>query len=373
MQSFIDTANITVQAGDGGDGAVSFRHEKYIAKGGPDGGDGGNGGSIYFEADSNLNTLYNFRFKKSFKAGPGERGAKAKMHGKNADNIIIKVPVGTLVKKLIDSSRLEIEDLSLAGQRVLVAKGGRGGKGNARFASSKQQTPRYSTDGTKGEQWEISLELKLLADVGLVGLPNAGKSTLLSMITKAKPEIGNYPFTTLEPNLGIAAFQDQSFVVADIPGLIEGASQGKGLGDQFLRHIERTKVILHLLSLDPSEELSIMDQYAVVQSELRQHNQEILSKPTLIVLTKADLADVERIEAAKSVLDEAGMEYVISDLTNGDSFKTILKKTLELISKSKAASPEVARSANEDAPTIYTIHNLRNVFKLRKGVIKDAI
>lgn len=371
MQSFIDTANITVKAGDGGDGAVSFRHEKYIAKGGPDGGDGGNGGSIYFEANSNLNTLYNFRYKKMFKAGVGERGAKAKKHGKNADDIVVEVPVGTIIKKVTKGKSQEEIDLSSDGERVLIAKGGRGGKGNARFASSTQQTPRYSTDGTRGEEWELELELKLLADAGLVGLPNAGKSTMLSLITKAKPEIANYPFTTLEPNLGIAVYGEESFVVADIPGLIEGASQGKGLGDQFLRHVERTKVILHLVSLDPSEELSIMEQYAVVRSELSQHNEQILSKPTLVVLTKADLADKDQIEMAKSYFEEKGLDCIVTDLTDRESFLGVIKKALEII-KTYNTSSAVHKVQDKNEPVVYTVDRLRNVFKLRKMFQVDS-
>ncbi len=366
MQSFIDTATITVKAGDGGDGAVSFRHEKYIAKGGPDGGDGGNGGSIYFEADNNLNTLYNFRFKKLFKADSGERGAKAKKHGKNAEDITIKVPVGTIIRKVLDGKDYTVDDLSDDGQRVLIAQGGRGGKGNARFASSTQQTPRYSTNGTKGEQWGLNLELKLLADVGLVGLPNAGKSTFLSIISEAKPAIGNYPFTTLEPNLGIAVHRDQTFVVADIPGLIEGASQGKGLGDQFLRHVERTKVILHLVSLDPAEELEPMQQYTVIRAELNQHNEQILAKPTIVILTKPDLADSERIDAVSVKFDQANIEYLVLDLADSKTIEVILNKTLELLRIQQESSP--IDNPPKVEPVIYTVDNLRHVFKLRRLV-----
>jgi GTPase len=367
MQSFIDTAVISLSAGDGGDGAVSFRHEKYIPKGGPDGGDGGHGGDIYLEADSNLNTLYNFRFKKNYKAGAGERGAKANRHGKDGEELVIKVPAGTQVKTVNSSGQEVVYDLIHDQQRILIAKGGKGGKGNARYASSRQQTPRYSTPGEKGEIKDISLELKLLADVGLVGLPNAGKSTLLSRITKAQPAIANYPFTTLEPNLGISEYDGQSFVVADIPGLIEGASEGRGLGDRFLKHVERTSVILHLVSLDPMDDLDPIQKYQVVHQELMGYNQQLVEKPTIVILSKADLSTPEEAEHIKQQFSKMGHSVIVSDPTHKDNFTEITRQALSLITRERQARRAAEASKGEqEVVAHYDINNLKNIYKTRK-------
>ena len=375
MQSFIDLATIKVIAGDGGEGAVSLRHEKYVPRGGPDGGDGGDGGSVSIVANDNLNTLYTFRHTKVFKAKPGDRGGKAKKHGRDGESIVIEVPVGTLIKEVVNNDSRLLTDLTENGQEVVVAKGGKGGLGNARFATSTQQLPRFSTPGKPGEEKELQLELKLLADVGLVGLPNAGKSTLLSTITRARPEIANYPFTTLEPNLGIATYGDESFVVADIPGLIEGASAGKGLGDQFLRHVERTKVILHLVSLAPDEVLDPWQQFEVVRHELAQYNKEILNKRTVIVLSKADLAEEAQIKHVQRIFVNRGFEVLISNYSESSNQTKIIQHVLTLLAEEREIKHETDSSNEVDLvgikPAVYTLDNLRHVFKSRRKLTID--
>jgi len=286
---FIDSATIHIKAGNGGNGCVSFRHEKFVPKGGPDGGDGGNGGSIYFETDANLNTLQDFRYQKHYKAPNGVNGMGSQRTGKTGKDIVIKVPPGTLIKDL-ETGRV-IADLTDKVQKKLIAKGGYGGKGNQHFATSRNRAPRYATQGKEGEEKNIELELKLLADVGLVGFPNAGKSTLISSISAARPKVADYPFTTLEPNLGIVQYRDfQSFVVADIPGIIEGASDGKGLGLKFLKHIERTKVLAILLPVN-SEDISL--EYEKLESELKKYSEKVYNKPKVILISKMDIAEPE--------------------------------------------------------------------------------
>ncbi len=282
---FIDQAKITVIAGNGGNGVVGFRREKYVPKGGPDGGDGGKGGDVTIKADSNLHTLLDFRYKRIFKAESGKHGQGAQKSGRSGKNIIIRVPCGTIIR---DAETTDVlVDLIKNQQTFVIAKGGKGGRGNQHFATPTQQTPRFAEDGRPGETKKIQLELKLIADVGLVGLPNAGKSTLLSRLSAATPKIADYPFTTLSPNLGIVKYKDyQSFVMADIPGLIEGAHQGKGLGLKFLRHIERTKVLAFLIE---STSENIEEDYQVLKNELNLYNPVLLSRPAILVLTKNDL------------------------------------------------------------------------------------
>lgn len=279
---FIDTANIFVRAGSGGNGVVSFRHEIYVDRGGPDGGDGGNGGDIILVGDRNVNTLLNFRHKQRFSASGGDDGSKRKRHGKNGQDLIIKVPVGTVIKS--ENNEI-IADITEDGQESIVARGGRGGYGNAHFVSSTRQAPKIAELGEDGEDLSIFLELKLLADVGLVGLPNAGKSTFLSVVSKAKPEIADYPFTTLTPHLGVASVDDGTILIADIPGLIEGASEGKGLGDKFLRHVERTAILLHLID---SWSENILEDYNVIRQELTRYSEDLASRDSVVVLTKID-------------------------------------------------------------------------------------
>lgn len=285
---FVDTAKVFVQAGRGGDGVVSFRHEIYVDKGGPDGGDGGRGGDVIFVATENLNTLVDYRYKPELKAKPGSSGAKRDRHGKSGEALRVKVPLGTVVRR----EGIVIADLTEDGQEVIVAKGGDGGFGNAHFKSSVRQTPRIAEKGEDGETFEAELELKLLADVGLVGFPNAGKSTFLSVVTNARPEIADYAFTTLTPNLGVADIDDGSLLIADIPGLIEGASEGKGLGDAFLRHVERTAVLLHLIDAYSDD---VAKAYTTIRHELESYSVELVSRPEVIALTKIEGLDDEII------------------------------------------------------------------------------
>ncbi|HAC56387.1 TPA: GTPase ObgE [Candidatus Saccharibacteria bacterium] len=292
---FVDSATVFVTAGRGGDGRVSFRTEKYVEKGGPDGGDGGKGGDVIFVADENTSTLVDFRIKQELKAENGEPGGIRRRHGKNGTDRTVKVPVGTMI---IRDGEL-IADMTAPGQRVVVAKGGDGGFGNAHFKSSTRQAPRVAELGEKGEAFEASLELKLIADVGLVGFPNAGKSTFLSVVSNARPEIADYAFTTLTPNLGVADIDDTSLLIADIPGLIEGASEGKGLGDAFLRHIERTAVILHLIdaySDDPGQA------YLTIRKELENYSDTLAKLPEVVVLSKTDGLDTEIVDHQKAAI-----------------------------------------------------------------------
>ncbi len=293
---FIDYAVIEVKAGDGGNGAVAFRREKYVPKGGPAGGNGGNGGNVIIEAHHNLNTLLDTRYKKKYHAGKGEPGGSSLKDGKNGKDVIIKVPVGTIIKNQADEKVLF--DLDKDGERVVVVKGGKGGKGNSNFATPTNRTPRYAESGLPGEERKIILELKLIADVGLVGFPNAGKSTLISAISSARPKIADYPFTTLEPNLGIVKYKDyQSFTVADIPGIIEGAHKGKGLGHKFLKHIERTRILLLLIDITSENYKKDIE---VLMKELMNYSSKLVKKKILLSFSKADLVGNEEIEKAES-------------------------------------------------------------------------
>lgn len=292
---FVDTAKVFVQAGRGGDGAVSFRHEIYVDKGGPDGGDGGRGGDIVFVANGGLNTLVDFRYKPELKGENGGNGAKRDRHGKSGETTYVKVPVGTIVKR---DGRV-IADFTADGQEIIIARGGDGGFGNAHFKSSVRQAPRVAEKGEDGDTFEAELELKLLADVGLVGFPNAGKSTFLSVVSNARPEIADYAFTTLSPNLGVADIDDTSLLIADIPGLIEGASEGKGLGDAFLRHVERTAVLLHLIDAYTDD---VAKAYQTIRHELASYNESLLDRPEIIALTKTDGLDQELVQMQMDAL-----------------------------------------------------------------------
>ena len=289
---FIDQAELEIKAGDGGGGAVTFRREKYVPKGGPSGGNGGKGGDVIIQAFSNLNTLLDFKYKRKYLAGDGAIGGSSLKDGKNGKDVLIKVPVGTIIKDF--TSNKILSDLDTEGKRIVIAKGGRGGKGNSNFATSTNQAPRYAETGKQGESKKIVLELKLIADVGIVGFPNAGKSTLISVISAAKPKIADYPFTTLEPNLGIVKYNDfQSFTVADIPGIIEGASQGKGLGHQFLRHIERTRIILFLIEITSE---NFQNDFNILMNELKSYSSKLIQKKIFVSFSKADLVDSERLK-----------------------------------------------------------------------------
>lgn len=304
----VDRAEIIVRAGKGGDGIVHFLRAKYQPKGGPDGGDGGRGGAVYFVVDPNLNTLRDFRMHQVFEAEDGGNGMGQLMSGKHGKTIDIHVPLGTVVHEVKDGETRVILDLSEEGRRVRVARGGRGGIGNDHFKSATNQTPMYAVKGEPGQERHLILELKLLADVGLIGLPNAGKSTLLSVITSATPKIANYPFTTLEPNLGVLRVLDKSIVIADIPGLIEGASEGKGLGDDFLRHVERTRMLVHLIAAEEQGNIlskeEIWDRYQVIRKELSNYNETLKYKPEIVVISKIDQVDNDWFDAVKKLFEQ---------------------------------------------------------------------
>lgn len=289
---FIDEAIIRVKAGNGGNGAVSFRRAKYIPKGGPDGGDGGKGGDIIIKCVGNINTLLDFKYKKDYEAQNGENGHGSNMHGKSGEDLTINVPKGTQIYFDEEDEENSI-DFTEVGQEVIIAKGGNGGFGNAYFKSSVNQAPRHANPGQEGEEFELFLKLKILSDVGLVGLPNAGKSTFLSVVSKAKPKIANYPFTTLEPQLGVVMVDDYDFVVADLPGLIEGASEGKGLGDRFLKHTERCGVLLHLIDINSAD---IYKDYKTIRKELETYNKKLAKKVEVIALTKCETLQQEEIQ-----------------------------------------------------------------------------
>lgn len=345
---FVDTAKVFIQAGKGGNGAVSFRRELYIEKGGPDGGDGGRGGNVIFKATKDLNTLLNFRYKPELKAKNGENGSKRNKTGKTGENLIVKVPVGTLVKK----EGIILADLDIDGKEVIIANGGDGGFGNAHFKSSVRQTPRVAELGEAGETFEADLELKLLADIGLVGFPNAGKSTFLSVVSNARPEIANYAFTTLTPNLGVASIDDSNLLIADIPGLIEGASEGKGLGDAFLRHVERTSVLLHLIDIyeeDPAK------QYQIIREELAKYQPELLDRPELIALTKSEGIDEElksyQVEKIKQVAPNSQI-FVISSVAHQGLKELLRALKIEVDNYRLQSKKEEENNDEADLPII---------------------
>ncbi len=349
---FVDKVRVVVQAGDGGNGAVSFRHEKFIDRGGPDGGDGGNGGDVILVGTRNQHTLAAFRHSKQLSAESGVAGSKRKRHGKSGHDLVVDVPVGTIA---LDEAGTVLADLTEDGQQTIIAYGGHGGFGNAHFVSSRRQAPRVAEKGEKGDNLEVTLELKTIAEVGLVGLPNAGKSTLLGSVSNARPEIADYPFTTLRPNLGTVDIDDQtSLVFADIPGLIEGASQGKGLGDEFLRHVERTSVLVHLI--DVYEDVS--KAYKIIQQELKEYATDLSKRPQVVVLnkteglTKPELAD--KLKQLKGVVPTRTSIMVISAKTK-DGVPKLLYKLKDMVLKHRAkvekqAKPEipVLRLENED-------------------------
>lgn len=328
---YTDYTKIFVKSGNGGNGAISFRREKYVAAGGPDGGDGGKGGDVYFITDKDSNTLINFRYNKKFKAENGQNDSGARCNGKQGQDLYIKVPIGTVVK---DAETGEIvADLSEEDSKELVLPGGRGGKGNTHFATSTRQAPRFAQSGEKGIEKELILELKSLADVGLVGFPNAGKSTFLSVVTDAKPKIADYPFTTLNPNLGVVKTDDEnSFVIADIPGLIEGASDGIGLGIQFLRHIERTRLILHLIDVSGFQGRNPVDDFYSINNELKNYSEKLTKKKQIIVATKLDVAQDDTLyKELEKVAKKEGLEiFKISSITK-QGLKELLVRVEELL------------------------------------------
>ena len=304
---FIDTSKIFIQAGKGGDGAVTFHREKYVAAGGPDGGDGGRGGNIVFRADSNLSTLADFRYKRKYVAENGQNGGTSRCTGKSAPDLVISVPVGTLVKDA-ETGRI-IADISDS-EPVIIAKGGNGGWGNQHFATATRQVPRFAKDGMPGEEFDVTLELKLLADVGLIGFPNVGKSTLVSVVSEAKPKIANYHFTTLTPVLGVVRMgEGSSFVMADIPGLIEGAGEGIGLGHEFLRHVERCRMLLHLVDISGSEGRDPIDDFEKINHELKVFSEELSERPQIVVGNKCDLIEEDEVERIKAHFEGLGYKF----------------------------------------------------------------
>lgn len=304
---FVDEAKIYIKAGDGGDGAVSFHREKYVAAGGPDGGDGGKGGDIVFMVDDNISNLINFRYKKKYTAEKGQNGGAKLSSGKSAEDLVIKVPRGTVVKDF-DTGRI-LADMS-ADEPVIIAHGGKGGRGNAHFATSTRQIPRFAKPGFRGEEFNISLELKLIADVGLVGFPNVGKSTLISVVSAAKPKIANYHFTTLTPVLGVVKVgEERSFVMADIPGLIEGASEGVGLGHEFLRHVERCRLIVHVVDVSGIEGRDPIEDFEAINKELAGFSQELAEAPQIVAANKSDMADDEQRSRFKEYIEKKGLPY----------------------------------------------------------------
>ena len=367
--AFVDQVKIFVKAGKGGDGAVSFRHEKYINMGGPFGGDGGHGGSVVMEVDEGLRTLMDFRYKRHFKATPGGNGATKGMTGKSSDDLIIKVPQGTTITEA-ETGRV-IGDLTEQGQRLVVAQGGRGGRGNMRFASSTNPAPEIAENGEPGEELDIALELKVLADVGLVGFPSVGKSTLLSVVTAAKPKVAAYHFTTLVPNLGMVRLEDgRDFVMADLPGLIEGASQGVGLGIQFLRHVERTRVILHMIDMsgiDPEKDP--YENFLKINNELAEYDPALLERPQIIVPTKMDMPDAEetlatfkeKLAADPNVPDDVEI-MPISSLTR-QGLEPLMQRTADLLDETPAFIPK-GMEPDDTESALYEFSEERTPFEI---------
>ncbi|MGN0805748.1 MAG: GTPase ObgE [Candidatus Coproplasma sp.] len=335
---FIDKVKITIKAGDGGDGMNSFKAYKGKPACGPDGGDGGKGGDIYIVADASLNTLLPFRYKTKYVAGDGERGGTNQCYGKSGDDVIIKVPVGTIVKDVETGSI--IADMFTAEDKKLIAEGGRGGKGNVRFTTARRHAPNFAQKGEKTELHELTLELKVIADVGLIGFPNVGKSTLLSKITAARPKIANYHFTTLSPNLGVVKLYDDSFVAADIPGLIEGAAQGAGLGHDFLRHIERTRMLVHVVDISGCEGRNPVDDFIKINAELKEYSEKLAKLPQVVALNKCDVVGAE--ENLKAFKKKFARKYKLYPITavSGEGTEELIKGVWDILSTLPKAKPE---------------------------------
>lgn len=331
---FVDQVKVFIKAGNGGDGIVSFRHEKYVAYGGPFGGDGGRGGDVIFEADPGMTTLLDLRYHRKLIAQNGEKGKNKRMHGANGESRVVKVPQGTLVKRL-DNGAI-VADLTEPFQQQVVAKGGRGGRGNCHFKSARNTAPKYAESGREGEEYEAIVELKVLADVGLVGFPSVGKSTFLEAVTRAKPEIGDYPFTTITPNVGVVQTQDgRSFILADLPGLIEGASQGKGLGHQFLKHIERCRVIIHVLDMGGEEGRDPVEDYRVINEELKNYHLRLMERPQIVVANKMDLENAqENLARFKAAYPDVPVYETTTIIHEG--LDPVLRKAADLLATTPA-------------------------------------
>ena len=344
MSMFVDQARIHIEAGRGGDGCVSFHREKYVAAGGPDGGDGGKGGDVVFVADDHFTSLISFRYKRKYVAENGQNGAAKRCTGKSAPDLVIKVPRGTVIREA-ESGRV-MADIS-GDEPVILAKGGRGGKGNQHFATSTRQVPRFAKPGYDGEKFDVILELKLLADVGLVGFPNVGKSTLISVVSAARPKIANYHFTTLDPVLGVVRLDDErSFVMADIPGLIEGAAEGAGLGHAFLRHVERCRLIVHVVDVSGSEARDPVEDFELINKELRNFSEDLSKCPQIVAANKADLADEAQIERFHSYIADKGLPFFVISAAAAQGTKPLLDE----IAATLATLPPVKRFEPEAVP-----------------------
>ncbi|RTE08050.1 GTPase ObgE [Paenibacillus whitsoniae] len=365
---FVDKAKVFVKGGDGGDGLVAFRREKYVPDGGPAGGDGGNGGDVVFRVDEGLRTLVDFRYQKHFKADRGEKGRNKSQHGANAEDMIVRIPPGTTI--IDDDSQMVIADLTRHGQEVVVAKGGRGGRGNTRFVTQRMTAPEIAENGEEGEERWVVLEMKVLADVGLVGFPSVGKSTLLSVVSAAKPKIAAYHFTTLTPNLGVVDVGDgRSFVMADLPGLIEGAHQGVGLGHEFLRHIERTRVLVHVVDMSAADGRDPYDDFLKINEEIKLYNAKLENRPQIIVANKMDMPESEdNLALFKEQLAAEGKDYgiyPISALTH-EGVKELLYKISDIV-ESIPPAPEVEAVAEQEERKVYRFEKEEdNEFSIRR-------
>ncbi|MBC8569443.1 GTPase ObgE [Zongyangia hominis] len=357
---FIDKVKIKVKAGDGGNGAVSFHREKYVAAGGPDGGDGGRGGDVVFQVDTNLSTLVDFKYKKNYTAQNGEPGSKKRCTGKSAPPLIIRVPLGTIVKEA-NSGRI-MADLSDP-EPVVIAKGGKGGWGNQHFATPTRQIPRFSKPGMPGETFELTLELKLLADVGLIGFPNVGKSSLISVVSEAKPQIANYHFTTLTPVLGVVRVaEEKSFVMADIPGLIEGASEGVGLGHEFLRHVERCRLNVHLVDVSGMEGRDPIDDFEKINLELRNFDEELSQRPQIVAANKCDLASPEQVAAFRAYIEGKGLPFFAISAATRQGVDELIDSVAAQLDK----LPPILRYEPEPLPVELTSPMSRDKYEVRK-------
>ena len=364
---FVDEAKILVRGGDGGNGCVAFRREKYVPRGGPSGGDGGHGGSVYLEANPNDNTLLRYRYNREFKADRGRHGEGSNCTGVSGEDMILKVPVGTLV---FDGQSEELmADLKKPGQRILVAQGGKGGRGNQHFAKPWHQAPREKEDGEPGEERQLRLELKLLADVGLVGFPNAGKSTLISVISAARPKIANYPFTTLEPNLGVVNADGgtrgpgtelgRTFVVADLPGLIEGASEGAGLGIRFLRHVERTRLLVHLIDTSDTAETDPVKAFEIIEGELSAFSEALTDKPVIVVATKLDATtDRRKLEELRGFCDETELEFHAISAATGAGVKELVRGMADALDR--IPKEEIAEEGTDETKEVKQVQEAKN-------------
>ena len=363
---FIDTAKIFIRSGKGGDGSISFRREKYVPFGGPDGGDGGDGGSVILTVDSGMTTLLDFKYKKKYAAGNGENGSSSRSYGKDGKDLYIKVPKGTVVKD-VNTDKI-IADLSHDGDSIIVARGGKGGKGNAKFATSTRQAPEFAEPGMPGEEEYVSLELKLLADVGLIGFPNVGKSTILSMVSSARPKIANYHFTTLTPNLGVVNLPKISnFVIADIPGIIEGASEGVGLGLDFLRHIERTRLLIHVVDVSGIEGRDPFDDFKKINEELRKYKVKLYDRPQIVAANKSDLLSDDKIfDDFKRKVESLGYKKVFKiSAATGEGINELMKEAAQMLSTipvSKFEIPEEEKFIPQEKKFTYTIRKEDNKF-----------